>query len=421
MRADRLNLYAFALSHGGKSLLWAGEDALSLYTLIAILDVQPALAGLMFVGASFWNALLDAAWGACLHRYPALLGRLPMLSAAAILLACAGFAVLPFLPRDAALPAAAAMLLFRSSFPLFDVPHNGLIAALTQVHGHLAVTRWRTGVSASAAIVVGAAAVPLVIAGRADGAGAATIFATIGLVALLLLLPLPWLFARIGRAAAPAPATAPAATPATTTPRPRPTRDVLLFCLVQMIGLSAIAATGKALLHLDMLAMTVIANALLLLSLWRLAAVWLWSPVATRHGLARGLALAYLAAAAAVLVLPFTLAEGPWSAAIGLSLFGGAMGGIIFLAWSRFSELLEQSGGARDRGAAAYAYSLFTATTKIALGLSGLITGQWIAGQAGRIDAGALMQLVLFVALLCTVAGGLGVLVRRPRHRAMPI
>ena len=412
MRQDRLNLYAFALSHGGKSLLWAGEDALSLYTLIVILDLEPALAGLLFVSASFWNALLDAVWGACLHRHPALLRHLPGLSAAAILLSCAAFAALPFLPHGAVLPAAAALWLFRSCFPLFDVPQNSLAATLTQTHGHLVVTRWRTGVSAFAAILIGAAAVPLVIAGRDDGAGAGAILAGIALIALALLLPLPWLLARIGRTMpVPDPIHAPAS------PRPRPTRDVLLFCLAQMIGLAALAATGKALLHLDRFEMAVIANALLLLSLWRLAAVWLWSPVAARIGFARGLTLAYLGTGAAVLLLPLALREGTWSAATGLSLLGGMMGGVIFLTWSRFSELLEQSGAGRDRGAAAYGYSLFTATTKIALGLSGLITGQWIAAQAGQIDAGGLARFTVPIALLCAACGAMAIFVRPAARR----
>lgn len=403
MRADRLNLYAFALSHGGKSLLWAGEDALSLYTLIAILDVEPALAGLMFVAASFWNALLDAVWGACLHRYPALLRRLPAISTVAMLASCLAFAALPFLTRGAALPAVAAMLLFRSSFPLFDVPHNSLVAALSAVHGHLAVTRWRSGVSALAAILIGIAAIPLVFAGRTDGEGAGMIFAAIGAAAFILLLPLPWLFARLGRALAPAEIAPPAS-------RARPSRDVLLFCLTQMIGIAAIAAMGKALLHIDSFSMAVIANVLLLLSLWRLAAVWLWSPVAARQGFARGLTLAYLGTAAAMLLLPFALRHGAWGAAIGLSLFGAGVGGVIFLAWSRFSELLERSGTSQDRGAAAFNYSLFTAATKIALGLSGLMTGQWIALQAGGIDADALTQLAVLLTLLCATCAGLGAL-----------
>ncbi|MGF7150983.1 GPH family glycoside/pentoside/hexuronide:cation symporter [Sphingomonas zeicaulis] len=402
MRADRLNLYAFALSHGGKSLLWAGEDALSLYTLIAILDVQPALAGLIFVGASFWNAVLDAAWGACLHRYPALLRRLPAISVAAMLVSCLTFAALPFLPRGAALPAVA-MLLFRSSFPLFDVPHNSLVAELSAVHGHLAVTRWRSGVSALAAILIGIAAIPLVFAGRTGGAGAGMIFVAIGGAAFILLLPLPWLFARLGRAMTPV---------APPSPSTRPSRDVLLFCLAQMCGLAAIAAMGKALLHLDSFSMAVIANVLLLLSLWRLAAVWLWSPVAARQGVTRGLTFAYLATAAAMLLLPFALRHGAWGAAIGLSLLGAAVGGVIFLAWSRFSELLERTGTSQDRGTAAFSYSLFTAATKIALGLSGLMTGQWIALQTGGIDAGALTQLALPLAALCIGCAGLGAMLR---------
>ncbi|AHE51861.1 MFS transporter [Sphingomonas sanxanigenens] len=405
MRADRLNLYAFAVSHGGKSLLWAGEDALSLYTLIAILDIEPALAGLIFVAASFWNALLDAVWGACLKRHPALLRRLPAISTIAMLAACLTFAALPFLPHAAVLPAAAAMLLFRSSFPLFDVPHNSLVAALSVAHGHLAVTRWRSGVSALAAIIIGVAAIPLVFAGRTDGPGAGFAFAAIGAAAFILLLPLPWLFARVGRALVPIETLA-------SPRRLQPNRDVLMFCLAQMCGLAAIAAMGKALLHLDNFSMAIIANVLLLISLWRLAAVWLWSPVARRHGTRCGLSLAYLATAAAMLLLTVTLRQGAWSAAIGISLFGAGVGGVIFLAWSRFSELIERSGASEDRGAAAFSYSLFTASTKIALGLSGLMTGQWIALQAGGIGADALTQLALLSAMLCIACAGFGALLR---------
>lgn len=413
MRPGQRQLLAFGVTHGGKSLLWAGSDALFLYTLIEILEISPPLAGGLFILASFSNALLDGLWGRALSRIPALQAGVPAVGAAAGALACAMFALLPLLGSGAALPAGLVLLAFRCAFSLMDVPHNAVAAVLAGTHGHLAVARWRTAIGAGAALVVAATAIPLLMADAAGTGTAKWLLVGVAGAALAMLAPLPWLLATVPREAI---RSAPPARPGTGAAR---RWDLLRFCLVQMVGFAALASVSKAILHLDIVGTGVMANALLLIAALRLASIWIWPPLTARLPLSVSLGVAYLATGGAVLLLPVGIARGDIAALAVLGAYGVAVGGVILMVWSRFSELLAQLDLGADRGAAAYGYSLFTATTKIGLGLSGLITGLWIADHALPLDASNLSNLALVVATLCGVCAVLGWRRRSSERTAM--
>lgn len=412
MRPGQRQLLAFGVTHGGKSLLWAGSDALFLYTLIEILEISPPLAGGLFILASFCNALLDGLWGRTLSRTPTLQAGVPAIGAGAAVLACAMFALLPMLRPDAALAAGLVLVAFRCAFSLLDVPHNAVAAVLAGTHGHLAVARWRTAIGAGAALVVAATAIPLLMANAAGTGTAKWLLVALGGGALVMLAPLPWLLATVPREAM---RSAAPARPGTDAAR---RRDLLRFCLVQMVGFAALASVGKAILHLDIAGTGVMANALLLIAALRLASIWIWPPLTARLPLSASLAVAYLATGVAVLLLPVGIGHGDIAALAVLSAYGVAVGGVILMVWSRFSELLAQLDLAADRGAAAYGYSLFTATTKIGLGLSGLMTGLWIADHAPPLDASNLSNLALIVATLCAACAALGWRGRREASHA---
>ena len=156
----------------------------------------------------------------------------------------------------------------------------------------------------------------------------------------------------------------------------------------------------KALLHTDVLNEGLFGYALLLITLARLAAIGIWSPLATRIGSARALGCAYAASAATVLCLPVAIDRGPAGMLIVLALLGLSFGGVGLLAWSSFSELLARMRTGEDPAVAARAYGWFTSTSKIGLGFSGVLTGVWLS-RAADVGTQSLWSLVVPVAALC--------------------
>lgn len=391
---NRLLPIAFGMTHAGKSLLWAGTDAFSLFILVKIVQIPPVAAGSLFVLSSFWNAAIDGLWGNGIERIAAIRVALPGLCGLAGLLACFSFALLPWLPTDAMLPAAAVLFLFRTAFSLLDVPHNATAAMLAHVHGHLIVARWRSTLSAVTAIAIATAALPVVGTAFVSPRTAQIMFTMIAAIACLLLLPLPWLV-RTTRLMV------------VSRPRVRETAPAgfspggfAIFCFAQMLGFAALASVGKAILHTDALNEQLFGYGLLLITLARLAAIGLWSPLAAKIGSARALGFAYVTSAAAALCLPAAIGHGPVSMMIGLALLGLSFGGVGLLAWSSFSELLARMRMGEDPAVAARAYGWFTSTSKIGLGFSGLLTGVWLS-RAGEVVTQSLWSLVVPVAALC--------------------
>lgn len=387
------------MTHCGKNLLWTGVDALSLYILIKVVAVSPVMAGMLFVLSSFWNAGMDGIWGWAIGRSRVIGRVLPAISAVSVIIACLSFALLPSLPTGAIWGVGMGLIAFRTSFALLDVPHNATTAPLADVHGHLAVSRWRSILSAGMSVLVAIAAVMLV--GAPDAIErAAIIFPILALIALLLLSPLPWLI-QVTNVSLPARADTPA-WPSTGLP-PGP---LVIFCLVQMVGFAALASIGKSVLHMDVMPRWVLEYALLLLSVMRLLGTWLWSPVAIRFGSATALSIAYMACAGAILLLPTAIGLGAvWCAAI-LCLLGASFGGIALLAWSTFSELVSRS-ASHSAGISA-SYGLFTAISKIGLGFSGLLTASWIGRQGDGLVMASLWPMILLVAGLCAITALLG-------------
>lgn len=394
VRANRLLLIAFGMTHAGKSLLWAGADVFTLFVLIKVLHVPPMVAGALFVLSSFWNAIVDGIWGQIVNRRAAIRMILPSVCGSAAALGCLSFATLPWMPTASMAGTIFALILFRTTFSLLDVPHNATAAALTSLHGHLTVARWRSTLSALTAIIVAAAALPMLGASTAVPHMARIMLPGIAILACLLLAPLPWLI-RMTCHSTPVSRS----TPAHHNKRSG-MRGLAIFCLAQMLGFAALGSIGKAMLHTDALEGWLFDYVLLILTVVRLAAVGLWSPLAALLGSARALSLAYMCSAVAAITLPAAVGLGALSGAVTLSLLGLSLGGVVLLAWASFSEQLACWGMANDPAAAVRAYGWFTATTKVGLGFSGLFTGAWLS-HAGDDSLWALWLLVIPVASLC--------------------
>ncbi len=389
-------LTAYGSVHFGKSLLWAGEDALTLYILVRFLQIEPALAGSMFLASALWNAGCDGVFGVALLRWPLLQRILPALSMAAILAAGGGFAALPMLPEGNPLAAGALLVLFRTGFSLADLPHNGLTRRLALEHGDLGVARLRAIYSAAAALVVGCASLPVLLAEGVRSSSVILLIGAVGLVAVVCMLPLPSMLAREAvrerreRAAGEGSFIDPA---------------LVVFCAASAVGLAGLAAAGKAMLHLDLGGPELTAAVLLLLTCGRLAAVWFWSPVARSIGSRSALALAYGLSATFIPLVALLPQATPLPALVALGVMSLLGGGVAMLSWAVLSETIGGKGGQTPARYAA-AFGLFTMSIKIALGLSGFAVGGWLAsvGQSADIEPAAFWPLGVAIMAGCGLA-----------------
>lgn len=392
-------LLGYASVHFGKSLLWAGEDALALYVMIRFLGLDPALAGLLFLASALWNAMCDGLVGAALDRWPGLARSMPALVIPAIAASCLGFAALPSLGQGDVPAVVVLLLLFRTGFCLIDIPHNGLTRHLADAHGHLAVARIRALGAGSAAVMVGLASFMVLAAGdgaRATVEGLARLLAA---AALLFMLPLPLLLRQdaaddAGRTAGRGDFGG---------------RPFWIYCLASIIGLAGLAATGKAILHVDFSATGIGAAVFLLLTAGRLGAILLWSPVARRFGNRTGLALAYGLSGCSALAIPGFAGVGGPGPLLLLALAGLSGGGVAFLGWAVLSETIGAGRPGRSAGAYAAAFGFFTMSMKVGLGLSAMIVGAWLSGEdrAAAIDPALFWPLGATVLFACAIAAAL--------------
>lgn len=178
---------AYYAAHIGKSLLWTASDLVTIYALVSLCGVDPALSGWLFLGGLAANALADLCVGAWLDRHPRQTRRVAGvgLTGAALIFpmtmlsATSGNAVL-----------IAATLAFRLCYAAYDVPHNAMLTTLAATAAGtatrlsrgrtigtgiaagavgLALSRWRDAASlpvmlwllAGAALILGAALLPL--------------------------------------------------------------------------------------------------------------------------------------------------------------------------------------------------------------------------------------------------------------------
>lgn len=395
--SSKASLRAFMASHLAKNLLWSGEEAFAFYVLVVVLRLDPVLSGGVFLAGSAWNAMLDFVWGMLLARRPQIGRCLPAIAALAAPVACASFALLPLAGAGSFGTAATLILLFRTSFALFDVPHNALSAPLAERHGHLRLMRLRSIAAAAGALVAAALALPLMLV--ATPGLLLLPFASLALAALVGLLPVPWMLARLWQDVPERPVSPRLSDMA------RVALCVLPFCLAQMVGAGALGAVGKGLLHLKIRTQWVLAAAPLAIGLARLAVVPAWEAIVRRRGIAQGLSIAYFCIGVVILLLPVAVGVGPVGALVAFAVFGTLVSGIALLAWTGFSQLVAHEPAIHGPGDSSLAYGLFTATTKIGLGASACLAGNWLGSQPGRMvpEGTALWPLAIGTAALCVV------------------
>ncbi|WP_294331992.1 MFS transporter [uncultured Sphingomonas sp.] len=397
-------LISYASVHLGISLLWAGEELLCLYIMIRFLALPSGLAGGLFLASALANAVCDGLVGRAIIRFAWLRRAMPWLACLAILVASAGFAALPLLAPRNPWSAMLFLLVFRLGYSVADVPHNGLTRHLAARGADLMAARVRAIGSAVATLAIAFVAALIQAGTGSDPHRAAMLVGCVALTALALMTPLPFLL-RGDSLHIEQPETDLA---------PRWSPAVWRFCAATMLGIAPIAATAQALLHIDVVKGVLGPLALLVATVARLGAIWLWSPVARRIGSRQALGWAYVVCGITALLLPWTKSMGN-AVTLLLAWFGLGSGGVAFLSWAVLTDAIKRDG---QSGAARFtaAFSVYTMATKIALGLAALLVGIWLSsiGVSTHADPHQFLMFGLFVMLACSLAGV--AIAREPAH-----
>ncbi|CAE7406088.1 Fahd2 [Symbiodinium microadriaticum] len=163
---------SYGLSEYGKGLFIHGPNLIWLFFLTDVLGIPPATAGLLILAPMIWDAVTDPVMGYVADRTRSKMGKYrPWILFCAPI--AATFFVLLFTkpdldPTGTIIYVLVVAILFRTSFTLVDVPHNGLMGRATQNSGErslLAGAKMMFG--AFAAVTISAAVVPIL---SGDGA-----------------------------------------------------------------------------------------------------------------------------------------------------------------------------------------------------------------------------------------------------------
>ena len=391
------DIVAYGLSHLGKSLLWTGSDALTLFLLVRYIGMAPVTAGGLFMTLLLWNALCDVVVGRWLdHRGAKGHPILPVL-AVAVPIACLAFP-LSLIGPGGAVWVLGCGLVFRTAFAMFDVPHNALIARLADTPSNgVRLAQVRSLASGVAAILIGLLAIPMLAATPPTKPVLGMILLGLAAVSGGLMLPYLGLAVRFDLIS-------PVASPTGSRLWPPPTTTGALTALfvASAIGMVAIGAISKVVPHLDLSSSRWAGAALLILMIGRVSAVAVAGLLVARLGAQGALVTAYAGTAAFILALPWALAAGGGAALIWIWLIGAAIGMIAVVSWIQLPAL------ARAEPNQAVLFGLFTMTSKIALGGSGLL----FVVAFGRPLVGGLEGLVAPEGLLrlCIAAAGAAII-----------
>ncbi|WP_156457963.1 hypothetical protein [Sphingomonas sp. Leaf412] len=356
----------------GKSLLWTASDLLTLYLLVSVYSVDPIVAGALFLAGLAANAVADLAVGIWLGRRPHHAARLAGIGLA---VAAASFPATVLLAPHGPVALLGATLAFRIAYAGCDVPHNALMTRLGGIPARAAwLARVRTIGTALAALFAAWG-----VGGSARIATAPMLWAIAGAALLIGSTMLP-LLSRFP--------------PVPDDRRPRPGRSIGLpptFLAANVIGIVALGALAKAVLHLPAVAPHAAndgVSILALLIVGRSAAALI--PIrlgsAPRHG---------LILQSAAFVAGGSVAAGfAWSTAPAMLVaLGVVMGVTNLIGWALLPALAQGPRG----------YGVYTMASKLALGAAGLA----LAGGLGHVPVFApdvFARFAAAIALACLVA-----------------
>lgn len=376
---------AYYTAHVAKSLLWTASDLVTIYALVSLYGVDPAVAGWLFLIGLAANAGADLAVGAWLDRRP---GGTPRLAAVGMLVAALAFPLTVLAAPFGWSALLAATLAFRLGYAAYDVPHNALLSRLAaDLPAATRLSRGRTLGSGAAAALVGTglqllgnrASILWLLSGLA-------VAALVGGAAVLpLLMRMPTLSRQSDIGDAPG--------------------LPLRFLAGSIAGIVALTALGKGMVHLPpTIASPDAGTTLVLLTAGRTVTALL--PLAMPDA-RRGLRLLAGLYGGAALAGPALLAVGGMTLPF---LLGTMLGVTNLVGWALLPRLAQGAGS----------YARYTMVSKLALGSAGLAMTAALAGQS-HFTATGLMILSGGTAAGCLLAALLlmpDALTSRPVHGA---
>lgn len=402
LRIWRERITAYALAHASKTLFWAASDIYFAFYLTEVCGIAASRMGLLMAGSYGLNALADWWLGrrlAASVRSAHAAARLQLVGA----LLCSGtlflFGLTALVSPDQRLPAALlALMAFRLSYSLYDIPQNALLAlAGRDAREQARMAAARLAVSGIARVTLTASFVPLFVQRSTE----AQIGGFLVLVSIMALL---------GVAGA-----------------------GLLACRLRdddgLLEEASEARTGNGtatVLHLMM--MTLSLGTTIFTQLEPYLAAWIlgsrWEGVALLTAVALGTSLtqplwlaaarhlprhvaaisALLLAAASCAAFPFLILDGGMAVpVIGIG-YGAGTGGLFFMLWTAIAA---RAASMHDRRGVTATLGAFAASAKIGQASAILAVGfylqQWRAVDAhpsGPILVATMAAAVLFSLLL---------------------
>lgn len=116
----------------GKTLLWVAADLIAFYVLATVDHLPADDIALVLIGGLAWHALSDVAVGQWLEQRQGRSRSLAMIAGLSVPIASASFVVSLLLAPYQPWVALAAMMVSRSAYALFDVPHHALIGRMAR-------------------------------------------------------------------------------------------------------------------------------------------------------------------------------------------------------------------------------------------------------------------------------------------------
>jgi glycoside/pentoside/hexuronide:cation symporter, GPH family len=386
----------FAVSHFGKTLLWGSADIYGLYVITQFAQQDAVTAGYLFFLLLAWSALCDIIVGHCIDTHlDARTTTIAMRVAGPITALAFVAAFMPAGPIVGPAVVISASLLFRTTFSLMDVPHNGLLRQLAmseQARARLAAIRLVAGSLSSFAI--GFAAI-IFLSGnnKADYFVFAAVIAGVATATFL-------------------------ASPSVTSPplTQKSANSSGSWLIATMIGIIATSMLLKSLPYIE--AATAdstdwAGRAVIAITLGKLLFTPFWYVLVRYCGVSRSSQIAYVlyAATAACLI---EMSSNMLAVEIALVMIGASVGGASILSWAMAAEMVDALEAKQGQRLQARIFGLFTCLSKGAVGLGGLSLAfaMTIASAKGSVDLGSpdlgqnaqsLMTLVCSILFICSV------------------
>lgn len=404
LKSDR-RVVGYASGNFGKAIFIGSIDVTLLFLLTDIVGMPSSQVSLLMLVVFLGDLMFDLGAGLLAARlerrgigYPCLIacGVLPCACAFGALYA------LPLLRLDDFVLVATLLLLLRGTFALIDVPHNSLLARVTQdSHARGRASGYRTLFSSAASVVVATVIAPAM--NVPDTGNAPLRMAWLGGAAGLLFCISLLLAAWSSRATGDARRLAGDARTAGLWPRPD--RLFVSFAAVAVITGFAIPMFGKTLLYFCTYVLgepDFTGKVLLTLALSQIAGATLWIALVPRydktillamsHGVtALGLTLFACAGQEHLLLLAYTAMAG-----IGLA-------GVFMLPWGILADIVDFSEFRYRERRETMAFAAVLVLLK-ASGAAAFATIGWVLGQLGYV-AGAVQSTAVLLGLKLLACG----------------